>query len=114
MFGMFGRSHRVRDLTPAEVAKGIAEGRYLLVDVREMGEIAAEAFPDAVALPMSSFTPARLPDGKGKELVFACRTGQRSMTASMAVQTAGLQHDAHLAGGIFAWKMAGLPTKRGG
>jgi rhodanese-related sulfurtransferase len=113
MFGLFGRAHKVRDLTPVEVARGIAEGRYILVDVREMNEIAAEAFPEAVVLPMSSFTPARLPDPKGRELVFACRSGRRSVTASMAAQTAGLKHDAHLAGGIFAWKMAGLPTKPG-
>ena len=52
MFGLFGRAHKVRDLTPVEVAKGIAEGRYLLVDVREMNEIAAEAFPEAAVLPM--------------------------------------------------------------
>ena len=42
-----GSGHQVHDLTPEEVSKGIAEGRYLLVDVREPNEVAAEAYPDA-------------------------------------------------------------------
>jgi rhodanese-related sulfurtransferase len=105
---------QVVDLTPEEVAKGIAEGRYLLVDVREPNEVAAEAYPNAVVLPLSSFDPSDIPDPAGKEVVFACRSGKRSVTASLAAQAAGLKHGAHLAGGILAWKAAGLPTKTGG
>jgi rhodanese-related sulfurtransferase len=104
----------VVDLTPEQVAQGIAEGRYLLVDVREPNEVAAEAYPDAVVVPLSSFDPADIPDPQGKEVVFACRSGRRSVTASLAAQAAGLNYGAHLAGGILAWKAAGLPTKTGG
>jgi rhodanese-related sulfurtransferase len=43
--------------------------------------------------------------------VFACRSGRRSVTASQAAQAAGLPYDSHLAGGILAWKAAGLPTE---
>jgi rhodanese-related sulfurtransferase len=104
----------VVDLTPEQVAEGIARGRYLLVDVRELNEVAAEAYPDAVVLPLSSFDPAELPDPAGKEVVFACRSGKRSVTASLAAQAAGLPYGAHLAGGILGWKAAGLPVKTGG
>lgn len=104
----------VVDLTPEQVAKGIAEGRYLLVDVREPNEVAAEAYPDAVVVPLSTFDPADIPDPQGKEVVFACRSGRRSVTASLAAQAAGLRYGSHLAGGILAWKAAGLPTKTGG
>ena len=45
--------------------------------------------------------------------VFACRSGKRSVTASLAAQAAGLAYDKHLAGGILGWKAAGLPTKTG-
>ena len=103
----------VHDLTPDEVSKGIADGRYLLVDVREPNEIAVEAYPDAVVVPLSTFDPKDIPDPQGKTVVFACRSGKRSVTASLAAQEAGLQHDKHLAGGILAWKAAGLPTKAG-
>jgi len=101
----------VVDLTAEEVAKGIAEGRVLLVDVREPNEVAVEAYPDAVVLPLSTFDPADIPDPQGKDVVFACRSGRRSVTASLAAQAAGLPYGAHLAGGILAWKAAGLPTE---
>ena len=103
--------HKVEDLTVDDVARGIADGRYLLVDVREPNEVAAEAYPDAVVLPLSSFDPADIPDPKGKTVVFACRSGRRSVTASLAAQAEGLPYDKHLAGGILAWKAAGQPIK---
>lgn len=106
--------HKVHDLMPDEVSKGIAEGRYLLVDVREPNEVAAEAYPDGVVVPLSSFDPAAIPDPQGREVVFACRSGKRSVTASLAAQAAGLPYDKHLAGGILGWKSAGLPTRTGG
>ena len=49
---------KVRDLTPAEVARGIAENRILLVDVREPNETAVERYPGAVIVPLSTFDPA--------------------------------------------------------
>ena len=60
---------------------------------------------------MSVFDPGALPDPQGREVVFACRSGNRSVTASLIAQQAGLPYRAHLAGGIKAWKAAGLPTQ---
>ena len=102
---------RVRDLTPAEVARGLTEGRMLLVDVREPNETAIERYPGAAIVPLSSFDPKQIPDPQGREVVFACRSGRRSVTASQAAQAHGLPYDAHLAGGLLAWKAAGLPTE---
>jgi rhodanese-related sulfurtransferase len=109
-----GEAFNVIDLTPEEVSKGIAEGRYLLVDVREPNEVAVEAYPDAVVIPLSGFDGNDIPDPAGKEIVFACRSGKRSVTASLAAQAEGLAYDKHLAGGMLGWKAAGLPTKSGG
>jgi rhodanese-related sulfurtransferase len=105
---------RVHDLTPEEVSKGMADGRYLLVDVREPNEVAVDAYPGAVVVPLSSFDPQAIPDPSGKQVVFACRSGKRSVTASLAAQEDGLAYDKHLAGGMLAWKAAGLPTRSGG
>ena len=102
---------RVRNLTPQEVARGLDEGRFLLVDVREPNEVAIERYPDAVVVPLSSFDPAAIPDPQGRKVVFACRSGRRSITASLAAQDQGYPYDAHLAGGILAWKSAGLDTE---
>jgi len=107
-------AHQVEDLTPQQVSQGMAEGRYLLVDVREPNEVAVEAYPDGVVVPLSSFDPKEIPDPKGKQVVFACRSGKRSVTASLAAQAAGFGYDKHLAGGMLGWKAAGLPTRTGG
>lgn len=107
-------ANQVQDLTPEDVSRGIADGRYLLVDVREPNEVATEAYPGGVVVPLSTFDPKRIPDPKGMQVVFACRSGKRSVTASLAAQAAGLPYDKHLAGGILGWKAAGLPTRTGG
>ena len=109
-----GGDPRVENLTPAEVARGLTEGRMLLVDVREPNEVAAEAYPGGVVVPLSAFDPKAIPDPQGKQVVFACRSGKRSVTASLAAQAAGFPFDRHLAGGILGWKAAGKPTRTGG
>ena len=106
---MAEQSPQVRDLTPEEVAQGLKNGRVMLVDVREPNETAVERFPQAVLVPLSSFDPAAIPDPAGRDVVFACRSGRRSVTASLAAQEQGFPYGAHLAGGILAWKAAGLP-----
>jgi len=106
------RAQRVRDLTPQEVARGLRDGSVVLVDVREPNETAVERFPGAVLVPLSGFDPATIPSPPGSEIVFACRSGRRSVSASLAAQEQGFPFDSHLAGGLLAWKAAGLPTER--
>jgi rhodanese-related sulfurtransferase len=101
----------VQDLAPEEVARGLAEGKVLLVDVREPKETAIERYPEALYLPMSEFDPTAIPDPQGRQVVFACASGGRSVNASLIAQAAGLPYDAHLAGGMKAWKALGLPTE---
>jgi rhodanese-related sulfurtransferase len=108
-----GGDPRVHNLNPEDVARGIDDGSMLLVDVREPNEIAVESFPDAAVVPLSSFDPAAIPDQQGRRVVFACRSGRRSVTASLAAQERGYPYDSHMAGGILAWKAAGLDTKAG-
>jgi len=110
MSGAAGEA-QVEDLTPEQVAEGIKNGTMLLVDVREPNETAVERYPGAAIVPLSAFDVKDIPDPAGKRVVFACRSGRRSVTASQAAQAAGLPYDAHLDGGILAWKAAGLPTE---
>jgi len=105
------RADEVTNLTVDEVAAGLREGRMLLVDVREPNETEIERYPGAVIVPLSSFNPSDIPDPQGKQVVFACRSGRRSITASVAAQDAGYPYTSHLAGGILAWKAAGQPTE---
>ena len=112
MFGRNAPAGQVENLTPEQVAEGLRAGKMLLVDVRESKETDAESYPEAVIVPMSRFDPAAIPDPQGKQVVFACRSGQRSVTASLVAQDRGFPYKSHLSGGILAWKAAGLPTKR--
>jgi rhodanese-related sulfurtransferase len=111
MTDQLGSGPSVRDLTPQEVAQGLSEGRIVLVDIREPNETAIERFPGAILLPLSAFDPGSIEVPHGREVVFACRSGRRSVTASLAAQEQGFAYGSHMAGGILAWKAAGFPTE---
>jgi rhodanese-related sulfurtransferase len=100
----------VRNVTPEELGAMLLAGSVVLVDVREPGEYAAEHIAGALPHPLSAFDAAKLPPG---DVVFQCGSGKRSLTAVEWAAEAGLPHRAHLAGGIAAWKRAGMPTQRG-
>ena len=102
----------VRDLTAEEVARGLADGEIVLVDVREPNETALERIPGSLLVPLSTFEPEDIPNPDGRRVVFSCRSGNRSAKASLIAQAAGLPYDAHLVGGIIAWKAAGYPTEQ--
>jgi rhodanese-related sulfurtransferase len=104
-------AYGVTDLFADDVFRRLAANEIVLVDVREPDETALERYPGAVIVPLSEFDLARIPDPQGRQVVFACRSGKRSVTASLMAQAAGYPYSAHLAGGILAWKAAGLPTE---
>jgi len=105
-------STQIETLEPAEVARLMQAGRVLLVDVREPSEYAAERIAGALLYPLSTFDAAALPDDGSRRLVFHCGGGKRSLTAAERRLAAGQVHAAHMAGGIAAWKSAGLPVIR--
>jgi rhodanese-related sulfurtransferase len=108
---MQSHAHDVTDLFADDVFRRLAANEIVLVDVREPDETALERYPGAVIVPLSQFDPERIPDPQGRQVVFACRSGKRSVTASLMARAAGYPYNAHLAGGILAWKAAGLPTE---
>src|ERR1700730_3560971 len=90
----------VRDLTPEDVARGLTEGRMVLVDVREPNETALERYHGAVLVPLSALRTSVAPARAACGGLFPCRSGRRSVTASLAAQEQGYPYGAHLAGGI--------------
>ena len=97
------------ELEPAEVSARMAQGRIVLVDVREPNETAAERIPGAQLMPLSQFDPAALPKS---EVVLTCLGGKRSALALVRCREAGVAVTTHMRGGLAAWKAAGLPTTR--
>ena len=101
----------VTDATPDMVQAWLSAGEILLVDVREPNEYAYERIHGALLYPLSTFDPRALPV-EGRKLVLHCGSGKRSLMAAHKLQAAGHGHLTHLAGGLLAWKAAGLPVIR--
>ena len=96
----------IATISPAEARRLIDAGANL-VDVREAGEHARERIPGAINVPMNRL--GELPDGP---VVFHCRSGMRTAANGSALAHAARGAPCHvLAGGIDAWRSAGLPTR---
>jgi len=99
------------DLTPAEVKKRLDEKSVLLIDVREQDEYDNEHIEGSILLPLSRFAPHSVPAPADNQIiVFLCAAGIRSAMAVAHCLQAGSAHNAHMEGGMQAWKRAGLPT----
>ncbi|OYU69281.1 MAG: sulfurtransferase [Alphaproteobacteria bacterium PA2] len=109
---MFG-APKTKDLTPQQVQAGLDAGQILLIDVREPDEFVAERIAGSVNAPLSRLAPADLPKADGKTVVLQCAGGKRSAMAVEKCCKAGELIETHLAGGLAAWKAAGLPTVKG-
>lgn len=99
----------VVEYVPQDVQSLLAEGRILLVDVREPDEYGRERIPGALLYPLSTFDAEHLPADGARAVVFHCAASGRALTAARLRRATG-QPGAYMAGGIVAWKAAGLPT----
>lgn len=111
MFG-FGKGKQHREIGPEELQAMLADGTALVVDVREPDEFASGHIEGAMNLPLSRFDPAKVPQERGRTTVLQCAGGKRSGMALDKCAQAEAAVDTHLAGGIGAWKAAGLPLAR--
>ena len=129
------------DLTPQEAWEKLEQGA-ILVDVRTEGEWAHIGIPDTKAtdndplfiqwtfpggIPNPDFIndlSQQAPEDRSTELVFLCRSGQRSIAAAIAATQAGFTSYNVLEGfegdpdrfgerTVNGWKNRGLPTNLG-
>ena len=129
------------DLTPQEAWAKLEQGA-ILVDVRTEGEWAHIGIPDTKAtdndplfipwtfpggIPNPDFITdltQQAPEDGGTELVFLCRSGQRSIAAAIAATQAGFtsynvlegfegEPDRYGERTVNGWKNRGLPTNLG-
>lgn len=101
---------KIQHLEAEDVRKALADRMIVLIDVREPQEFAAERIHGALLFPLSTFDPQALPDADRRKIVFHCGSGKRSAMAVAQCAAAGLTHNAHLTGGIAAWKETGFAT----
>ena len=107
----------VAKITPAEAAKKVADGKAVLVDVREADEWAETGVAEpAVLLAKSDFDKdgaawkAFLEKNAGKEIILACRSGGRAGVVAAALAKDGKK--VANAGGFSDWKAAGLLVRK--
>jgi rhodanese-related sulfurtransferase len=110
MFNFFRSTNAVK-LLPLEADERARKAEICLVDVREASEWAQMRVPGAIHAPLSSLAAElhRLPSDK--TVVFYCLSGRRSANAIELCRSLGKPHNSHVAGGISAWRLAGLPIE---
>lgn len=96
-------------LTPAQLNSMLDDPQLLLIDIRNDHELVSGILPGAVHIPLHLLPDSFAQLATGKSLVFYCRSGVRSISASEFALAQGYQPVAHLSGGILAWAGAGLP-----
>lgn len=97
------------EVTAQEARARLDAGEVQLVDVREPAEWEAGRIPgDVRHIPMGDLTAQAATLDPETPVVFSCRSGARSLMAAQAFRASGF--DAYsLAGGLLAWREAGLP-----
>lgn len=111
---------RILEISPAEL-HGWRDRGHLLIDVREPGEFATGHLPGAINLPRGviefqidahpamACTTSDALARKSRSLVVYCLSGGRAALAADSLQRLGFDRVQSLAGGIVAWREAGLP-----
>lgn len=114
---VFGCAAEPQRISPSEAAKLVADGKAVLVDVREPNEWAETGVAaPAVLLPKSDFDGEKkqwkefLSTVGDKQVVVYCRTGRRSQAVADELAKNGVA--VRNAGGFDDWKKAGLPTRK--
>lgn len=112
---------RIREFEPGECASW-PSGEVVVIDVREPAEFAQGHLPGAVNLPrgvlefqihahpaMACLTSDSLAQ-PSRPLLLYCLSGGRSALAADSLRQLGFDDVRSLAGGLQAWRNAGLPV----
>jgi len=79
------------------------EESFVLLDVREIHEIAIATLPGSVKIPLGELSERLSELDSGTETIIHCKAGGRSAQALAILNEAGFSDACHVAGGINAW-----------
>ena len=97
----------------AEAVRLINREKGVLVDVSEPAEYAAGHAIGARNIPVGRLDAAKeLPSNKALPLLLICPTGARAGRAAALLRKAGYENAKAVAGGLAAWREAGLPVQK--
>lgn len=100
-------------LNPQDFRKQLMTGKFQLLDVRTAGEYQQVHLPNALQADWTQsaeFTERVKYLDKNKPVLIYCASGGRSGQAGQWMVQQGFTQVTNLAGGIIAWKQAGLPV----
>ncbi len=100
----------VPEIAPAQAWTKAQRGEAVIVDVREPDEIAAIAVPGALHIPLGELATRVAAIPGEREVLFLCRSGNRSAYATEFFRRRVHGRAANVTGGIISWHELGLPT----
>jgi sulfur-carrier protein adenylyltransferase/sulfurtransferase len=103
---------RIEEVDPARAREELGSGDAILIDVREPAEWQQERIAEATLVPRASVAERiqELVPDRSRRVLLHCASGNRSARAADALSELGYEDVASVAGGIKAWKQAGLPV----
>lgn len=103
----------IEEIDPKTAKAWLDADEAVLMDVREAGEFRSEHIAGARHHALGGVCCAALP-ATDKKIIVHCLRGGRGRNACTKLQAEDNQRVLyHMAGGLQAWKEAGLPTERG-
>ena len=102
-------------VNPTQATQLINRQDAVIVDVREANEYAAGHLPESRNIPLGRIEEraGELDKFKDSPLLVVCQSGARSAGACQQLAKLGFSRVHNLEGGIDAWRVAGLPLKKG-
>lgn len=101
----------VNEICPTQTIKLLNDGA-LLLDIREDHEIKELAYNVAniLHIPLGNISENLSLVPENIQIIVACRSGKRSLTAATFLKNNGYSKILNLKGGIIGWTQEGFPT----
>jgi rhodanese-related sulfurtransferase len=104
--------NNIQEIRPS-AALSLLEKGALLIDVREPHEVEHKSFdvPDILLIPFSGLQKRFQEIPADRQVIIACRSGQRSMMAIRFLKNQGYSNVVNMQSGMISWEREGLPLK---
>src|ERR1043165_77819 len=104
----------IAEISPEDAAQKLQNAEAVVIDVREKDEYDEGHIPHAINLSRGTIEldiEEKVPDPNAM-IICHCGGGGRSVLAAESLQKMGYKNVRSMAGGLRAWKAAGLPTMK--
>src|ERR1700757_742348 len=104
----------ITEISPQDAAEKSESGNAIIVDVRDKDEWDEDHIPGAMHMSRGTIEldiEEKVPN-PNEMIICHCGGGGRSALAAQSLQKIGYKNVRSMAGGLKAWKAAGLPTAK--